>query len=335
MNDSMCRFRFLIAAAIVSGSFASVSCGEPSEAAEEPFRIIFVGTGGPEITVEREGIATLLEIGNRTLLVDAGRNAMQNLYEAGVDPRDVTEILFTHLHNDHVEGLPTLWMTGWFLLGRTETLTVWGPPGTRAMIDGMWQMYRFDMEKRSNEFNDKALLRIDVHEIEAPKVAIDEDGLTVRAIPAEHDDGNPAFGYVIENAGRRVVLTGDTRLYDELPKIARDADVLVSNVLSIPDALAAKPEMQGVVAKLMTIDEAVRLFNAAKPGLAVYSHFVGKELPDDGDQFIEEATRRSGYGGPLFLARDGWSVDVTSLQVAQPPAPGSLPHLDRKASYRE
>ena len=325
----------MFVAALTSSACVSGSSTKTPYFEDESLTVTFVGTGGPELSVEREGIATLITTGKQMLLVDVGRNTMQNLYEAGIDPREVTNILLTHLHNDHIEGLPTLWMTGWFLLGRTEPLKVWGPPGTQAMINGMYQMYAFDIKQRSNPFNDRRDLQIEVQEISAPGLVFNSEKMSVHAIRAEHDDGNPAFSYAVESDNHKILLTGDTRLFDGLIEFARDSDVLVSNILSMPQTLARKPEMQAVVAKLMTINEAASLFGAAKPRLAVYSHFVGKELPEDGDLFIENETRAAGYDGPLFLARDGWSVNVESLEIQPPPNPDELVDLDRKLSYED
>jgi ribonuclease Z len=298
--------------------------------------VTFVGTGGPEVTVDREGIATLVSTANGNYLFDAGRTVMQNLYEAGVDPRDVDTIILTHLHNDHIEGLPNLWMTGWFLLGREQPLKIVGPVGTKAMIEGMYAMYQFDVKHRANAFNDPAHLLIDVTELDAEGVFIDNGPLKFTAFLVEHGDGDPAFGYLIEDGSQSVLLSGDTRLCDNLIKHGQGVDILVSNILAMPDELAKKPEMQGVVAKLMTIPEAVELFNATQPRLAVYSHFVTKDIPHHSlDTFIESTTRSLGYTGALFLGKDGWSVGLPELEISPPPPAEQLPNLDRKVSYED
>ncbi len=97
-------------------------------------RVHLLGTGGPELVPDRAGYTTLIEApdladADGLLLFDAGRGALQRLYEQRINPRRVTRIFLTHLHSDHIAGLPDLWMTPWFLLGRTTGLEIWGTAG--------------------------------------------------------------------------------------------------------------------------------------------------------------------------------------------------------------
>ena len=100
-------------------------------------KVTLLGTGGPELTRDRMGAATLIEAGGKPLLFDAGRGVLQRLYECGVHINSVTRVILTHLHSDHIDGLPNLWITPWFLLGRSEPMKFWGPHGTRKMLVGM------------------------------------------------------------------------------------------------------------------------------------------------------------------------------------------------------
>ncbi|MBW1603906.1 MBL fold metallo-hydrolase [Streptomyces sp. JJ66] len=97
-------------------------------AKEDPavVKVHLLGTGGPEMSIAREGISTLIDAGGQRLLFDVGRGATQNMYESRINPKNVTKVFLTHLHNDHYEGLPSLWLNPWFMLGRTEQLEVWG-----------------------------------------------------------------------------------------------------------------------------------------------------------------------------------------------------------------
>lgn len=297
-------------------------------------RVVLLGTGGPELTPGRLGHATLIEAGDQTLLFDAGRGVVQRLYESGVNPAQVTRVFLTHLHNDHIEGLPTLWITPWFLLGRDTPLQLWGPEGTRQMVDGMRAMFRFDIEHRSNAFNRRENLEVPVTEIK-PGVVYERDGLTVGAFVVEHDDGNPAFGYSVDYRGHRVVLSGDTTYSENVVQAARGADVLVHNVVALGPALAKAPEMQGVQRKLTTPEQAASVFMRAKPSLAVFSHVVKKALPGrQGDEAILRRVRAAGYAGRLAMGYDRTVIDVgTTVRVHAPASTASLPDLDRKPRY--
>ncbi|MGA8946125.1 MAG: MBL fold metallo-hydrolase, partial [Pseudolabrys sp.] len=109
----------------------------PARADDARMEVTLVGTGGPEYFPDRLGISTLVEANGEMLLFDVGRGANQRLYQSRVNPKDISKIFLTHLHNDHFEGLPDLWMTPWFLLGRDHGFELWGPEGTAEMVQGM------------------------------------------------------------------------------------------------------------------------------------------------------------------------------------------------------
>ncbi len=290
-------------------------------------RVILVGTGGPELTAERQGESTLIEAQGQELLFDAGRGALDGLYESRVRPQTVTRVFLTHLHNDHIEGLAGLWMTPWFLLGRKEPLDVWGPAGTAAMVDGMRTMYAHDMAARPNAALSADGLRVTVHEIGAGTV-YERGGVRVIAIPVEHADGDPAFGYRVETKQGTVLLTGDCVYGGELARQAGPVDVVVSNVAAATEELAETARVRPVLAKLMSPEQAAQLFEQTKPLLAVYSHIVKKGLPGAaGDAEIMRRTRMAGYGGPLLMGTDHTAIVVGAKIRIEHPA-GRPPDFD-------
>ncbi|MEO8051967.1 MAG: MBL fold metallo-hydrolase, partial [Acidobacteriota bacterium] len=148
-------------------------------------------------------------------------------------PRDVTRVFLTHLHNNHIEGLSTLWLTPWFLLGRQSPLELWGPPGTASMIDGTRRMYAHDLENRPNSVLTRESFDIAVHEIAIPSgsaVIYNVSGTKVTAFPIEHADGDPPLGYRVDAAQRSVLLSGDTTYRENVAAVAKGVDVIVSNI---------------------------------------------------------------------------------------------------------
>jgi len=322
-----------IAALIAIGSATPLF----AQSSDKHMRVVLVGTGGPEINPVRFGYSTLIEAGGQRLLFDAGRGVVQRLYESRVNPREITQIFLTHLHNDHIEGLPTLWITPWFLLARDKSLEIWGPPGTKKMVKGMREMFS-DVEKRGgvNGFNKIEYMDTKVTEIKAGSV-YEKDGLKVSAFNVSHGDGDPAVGYKIEYGDRSVVLSGDTVYSPNVVAAAKGADLLVHNVVGFSDAWVARPGAEkhraAVASKLASPEQVARAFSESKPRLAVISHIVKKDLSGkEGDDLIVKQIRKDGYAGPMLMGEDRTIIDIDSKDIkVTPPRPTEhLPDLDNR-----
>lgn len=115
------------------------------------FRVTLLGTGSPTLSDTRFGPSTLVEAGDQRLVFDAGRGAAQRLQQLGVPFDRIDAIFLTHLHSDHVVGLPDLWLTGWILGRRTVPWELVGPTGTAAMAAHLAQAFAFDIDIRVRE----------------------------------------------------------------------------------------------------------------------------------------------------------------------------------------
>jgi ribonuclease Z len=300
--------------------------------ADEPkMKVTLLGTAGPEYFPDRLGIATLVEANGEKLLFDVGRGTNQRLYQSGINPKDITNIFLTHLHSDHIEGLPDLWMTPWFLLGRDHGLELWGPDGTEPMVAGMRAMFGHDLNARVNKFNPIENLAIATHTVK-DGVVFEKNGVSVTAFTVEHADGNPAFGYTVAWNGHGVLLSGDTTLNENLIKHGIGADLIIHNVIAFSDRLSEMPEMKGVLAKLTTPEQAAEVFKRTRPKLAVYSHIVTKELQGSkGEDQIIQRTRAAGYDGPLVMGVDRMSFEISGeVKLLATKPIEQLPNLDSK-----
>jgi ribonuclease Z len=296
--------------------------------------VTLIGTGGPELTADRAGEATLIQANHQSLLFDAGRGVLDNLNRSHIPPQSVTKIFLTHLHSDHIAGLPDLWITPWFLLGRTTPLEIWGPTGTQAMIEGMRAMYAHDLEHRPNAALLRKSLHIIVHEIQ-PGTVYQSNGITVTATAVEHADGDPAFAYRIEAAGHIIFLTGDCTLTSALLNAAASIspDLLIANVAAGTPQHESDVRWKPVFAKLLTPEQDAQLFTAAKPRLAVFSHIVKKALPGSaGDAVIIARTRRAGYRGRLLMGHDRTRIIIGKTTTVSSIV-GPVPELDGTSSH--
>lgn len=94
-----------LAAAVLA---ATVWLGPHPAAEPAPFRVVLLGTGTPAPSIERLGPSILVEAGVEKLIFDVGRGVYVRLSQLGIPVSALTGILFTHLHSDHVSGLPDL-----------------------------------------------------------------------------------------------------------------------------------------------------------------------------------------------------------------------------------
>jgi ribonuclease Z len=243
--------------------------------------VTLLGTGNPRPSAERFGPSILVEAGEERLLLDAGRGCTIRLFEAGSAPLlgGVTTVLLTHLHSDHVVGLPDLWLTGW-IFGRAAALEVVGPPGTVDLTTGLARAFAFDVRMRRDV--DERLpapgAELRGREVE-PGVVFDRRGVRVTAFAVDHSPVTPAYGYRVDYAGRAAVFSGDTRYDERLVAAARGADLLVHEVVS-PDVERRRARVtdpaavERIIAHHTTPEDAGRIFAAVNPRLAVYSHIV-------------------------------------------------------------
>jgi ribonuclease Z len=265
----------------------------------DSLKVVLLGTGGgPVVNLEQYGASTLVEAGGQRFLFDCGRGATLRLVQAGVPVGSITRVFLTHLHSDHVVQLSDLLLTGWAGGGRAVPIEIWGPVGTRAMMEHLQQAFAFDIQMRRDidEHLPADGIRVVTHEVGTDSIVFAEGGLTVTAFLVDHGPVKPAFGYRVDYQGRSVVLSGDTRVSENLVRHAQGADVLVHEVID-PQALRDRPDhpseaiVEKIVAHHTTPQQAGEVFRRVAPRLAVYSHAPRNER-------ILAQTRTT-YSGPL------------------------------------
>ena len=89
--------------------------------------------------------AQLLQVGGKSYLLDCGEGTQVRFKEFGAHGQQVDAIAITHLHGDHVYGLPGL-LSSWHLMGRTKPLTLIGPPELESFIRPQLELSRCWLE---------------------------------------------------------------------------------------------------------------------------------------------------------------------------------------------
>lgn len=278
---------------------------ETTETGDEPkprpggnMTVILLGTGTPFVDAERFGAAVLVEAGGKKLLFDCGRGAVIRLKQAGVRHEEIDALFLTHLHSDHVVGIPDLWLTAWFQ-GRKTPLKLLGPAGTRSMAEHLREAFAFDIGTRSSHGLPREGANIDAQEIatDGDKV-YGVDRVRVTAFEVDHGPVKPAFGYRVDYAGHSVVISGDTNFSDNLVNHAKGTDCLIHSAWSA----SAKDDTAPAKRSIATAEDAARVFSAVSPKLGVIYHYYDK----DG---LAEAVR-AGYKGQFVVGQDLMRIEI-------------------------
>jgi ribonuclease Z len=288
--------RFRIAAV------ALLACLTTREVRGQEIVVTLLGTGSPSPDIARFGPSTLVQAGGQTLVFDVGRGAHQRLVQTGLTAGQIDAVFLTHLHSDHVVGIPDLWLTGW-PSRRNRPWALFGPSGTARMMNALKEAFSADIQARVEETGgvlSRAGADVDARDIE-PGVVYERDGLRVTAIRVDHGAIAPAYGYRIDFSGRSVVLSGDTRVSPALIEAATGTQLIIHEVFQASDALLKENPLMARIKRIhVDASEAGMIFQRVRPKLAVYSHWV---LMGVGIDDVVTRTRAS-YSGPLVVGED-------------------------------
>ena len=277
---------------------------------QDLLRVTLLGNGAPPPVLDRFGPSTLVEVGSEKFIFDAGRGAMQRLHQLGIPFGDITGIFLTHHHSDHVVGFPDFWLTGWIgrPWGKRKTpLPVWGPEGTKQMMEHLSKAFAVDIRVRSHNYpvDGVKLLATEITE----GAVYDRNGIRVTAFEVDHfAEELPAYGYRIDYQGRSAVLSGDTTFNENLIEYARGTDLLVHEVTAFSGSAAENAaQLKRISANHTTPEQAGEVFARVRPKLAVYNHLLlfGNATAED----LIPTTRKI-YSGPLAVGEDLMNIDI-------------------------
>lgn len=302
----------------------------PAGTQSQVLKVTLLGTGTPRPLVTRFGPSTLIEAGSEKLLIDCGRGAPQRLWQLNMPLREVTGVFLTHLHSDHLMGVPDLWLSGWLATPfgrRSEPLRIYGPAGTREAMSHFEKAFQVDIRSRLEDEKlpprGIALVTEDI----AEGTVYDRNGVKITAFEVDHGEAiRPSMGFRIDYAGRSVVISGDTRFSENLIKFAKGTDVVIHEVTAAKDELLRQDEAsRRIIGNHTTPQQAGTVFDRVKPRLAVYSHIIllGPAASAVTLQDLVAMTRQT-YNGPLEVGEDlmtigiGDRIDVQRASSAQP-----------------
>lgn len=287
--------------------------------------LLFLGTGSGVPSKQRNVASValkLLDERNSVWLFDCGEGTQHQILQTTLKPRKIEKIFITHMHGDHIYGLPGLLSSRGFQ-GGTEPITVYGPKGIRGYIQSSLRFSetRLSYPIRFVEFDQPGIIFED-HQftVSVEKLQHGIPSFGFRIVEADHEGtldakklhemnipSGPLYGrlknkeivtledgrvldgkdFVGPNQkGRVLAILGDTVKHPNSVKLAENADVVVhEGTFSHEELDLAKQYNHS------TVTQAAEVAREAKAKKLLLTHFSSRYLYKDLLQLEKEAQR--------------------------------------------
>lgn len=185
-------------------------------------QLIFLGTGAGAPSLQRNVSALVLSLaqGSENWLFDCGEATQHQYMRSSLKAGKLSKIFITHLHGDHIFGLPGL-LTSRSMSGINQPLTIYGPVGIRMFVETALQLSA-----------SWASFPLQIIEIE-PGVIFQHADYQIRALLLNHVI--PCFGYRIEFKGKAGALDGDKLRLHGIPSGSWMQQLKRGEQVTLPD----------------------------------------------------------------------------------------------------
>ena len=253
-------------------------------------RLTVVGSGTVAPEPDRVCACHYVDTGaGARILLDSGPGSLHHMARFGVPWGEVTHLVLSHFHTDHIGEIPILLFSMKYGLAepRRRHLDVVGPVGTVDLF-----------RRLADAFGPYILdpgFHVLVREVAPGEVVPLDAETTLRAHAVPHTD--ESLAYRIETGGAAVGYTGDTGPDDAVADFLRGVDLLIAEC-SLPDDIA--------IPSHLSPSSVARMARRAEPRTLLLTHVY----PQLGWDRVEAAVRGAGWSGEIVVARDGLGISV-------------------------
>lgn len=325
IGATLCHACGVGAIALVMMAAPSIAQNASQAEVQKGLQILLLGThGGPALVGQRSEPATLLIVDGRPYLIDCGIGTMRRLLDVGVQSETIGTIFITHNHPDHALGLVDVLANDYRHVALDEPespsmFNIYGPPQTPALVNAAYEFIKilYGIFAAEPIGRDTLVNPFKAHTIDHDGLVYRDDKIQVTAaenthyqlIAAKYHASMKSYSYRFNTPYGSVVFTGDTGTSTAVEALAKDADVLITEVEdldSIENSVRAvvstengNKTMEHMRMEHLPMKAVGELATKAKVKAVILDHFVGGL---NGERFA--AGVKEFYSGPLFAGAE-------------------------------
>ena len=242
--------------------------------------VVFLGTSGSIPTLKRSLPSVVVQFSKELWMFDCGENTQRQMMQGKISFHKKLKVFLTHLHGDHVLGLPGVLQT-MALMDRKETVQIYGPPGIRNFLVCTKDTLNFGLT-----------FPIEINEIQSEGIIVNQEEYMLTAIKSNHSISSFCYAFIEKprpgkffpkkakalgvpvgelwsklqlgkkvtlddgkvilpsdvmgppRAGRKIVYTGDTKPFEAFASFAAGADLIIHES-TFDDSLSDKAAVDG------------------------------------------------------------------------------------------
>lgn len=282
----------------------------------------FLGTGAGVPAKHRNVSSIALKLlaeRNAVWLFDCGEGTQMQILRTAIRPRKIEKIFITHLHGDHIFGLPGLLSSRSFQ-GGDEELELYGPPGLEAFVKAALKVSqtRLSYPIRYIEVKEGIVFKDNQFSVECRLLDHGIDSYGYRVVEADHEGtlqveklealgvpAGPVYGQIkqgktvtlkdgrvidgkdfigTKKKGRIVTIFGDTRYTPVSVQLAMNSDIMVHE-----STFRRDEERMARSYYHSTTKQAAQIAQQAKVKQLILTHISARYLAKDVQELEKEA----------------------------------------------
>jgi len=281
--------------------------------------VTLTGTGGPPISPGRAGAGVFVKFNDIVVQFDAGRATSNRLIEAGLRLADLDAVFITHIHSDHVFGLAELVLSRWIETQFDEVATplpIFAPSGGAArFVKRMLEPYDEDIHLRREHVGSREV-DLDAREFPASFTPAEvwasaDRAVVVESVAVHHEPVPDTVAYRVTTPDGSVVISGDTRVCQEVEDFSRNANVLVHEAFRrapLKQVIEHFPRIESILDYHADPISVGAMAQRAQVQTLMLTHLGPPPQNEADEQGFSDDAKAGGYTGPVLVGRDLMSV---------------------------